>query len=183
MCPWLLVATWWSHSLHHVLLPQCWSNWSASSEWVSGSKSISSFYLQTPLYFTLYSRARKYRWRTAVSYCAPLAFVVAINCWSVSLASRTQVTLTFIKMFALVLIIIPGVIALAKGGRMWLLPLKRWRHFKLLRAGKIVIICCPCIFFYTGKTDNFQNGFEVDSLTLDKIPLAFYNGLYAYGGW
>lgn len=33
------------------------------------------------------------------------------------MASRTQVTLTFIKMFALVLIIIPGVIALAKGGR------------------------------------------------------------------
>lgn len=45
-----------------------------------------------------------------------VAFVVAINCWSVALASRTQVTLTFIKMFALVLIIIPGVIALAKGG-------------------------------------------------------------------
>lgn len=48
---------------------------------------------------------------------SPAAFVVAINCWSVSLASRTQVTLTFIKMFALVLIIIPGVIALAKGRR------------------------------------------------------------------
>lgn len=45
------------------------------------------------------------------------AFVVAVNCWSVSLASRTQVALTFIKMFALVLIIIPGVIALAKGRR------------------------------------------------------------------
>lgn len=43
------------------------------------------------------------------------AFVVAVNCWSVTLASRTQVTLTFIKMFALVLIIVPGVIALAKG--------------------------------------------------------------------
>lgn len=45
------------------------------------------------------------------------AFVVAVNCWSVSLATRTQVTLTFIKMFALVLIIIPGVIGLAKGRR------------------------------------------------------------------
>lgn len=47
--------------------------------------------------------------------CVSLAFVVAVNCWSVNLASRTQVILTFIKMFALVLIIIPGVIALAKG--------------------------------------------------------------------
>ncbi|KAM9328410.1 LOW QUALITY PROTEIN: cystine/glutamate transporter [Pholidichthys leucotaenia] len=77
-----------------------------------------------------------------------VTFVVAVNCWSVNMASRTQVTLTFIKMFALLLIIIPGVIALAKG-----------------------------------KTENFQNGFEVDLLTLDRLPLAFYNGLYAYGGW
>ncbi|TNN68808.1 Cystine/glutamate transporter [Liparis tanakae] len=77
-----------------------------------------------------------------------LTFVVAINCWSVTLASRTQVTLTFIKMFALVLIIVPGGIALAKG-----------------------------------KTESFQNSFEVDSSALGKLPLAFYNGLYAYGGW
>nr|XP_046235748.1 cystine/glutamate transporter [Scatophagus argus] len=77
-----------------------------------------------------------------------VTFVVVVNCWSVTMASRTQVTLTFIKMFALVLIIVPGVIALAKG-----------------------------------KTENFQNGFEIDSLTLDRLPLAFYNGLYAYGGW
>lgn len=45
----------------------------------------------------------------------PVAFVVAINCWSVTLASRTQITLTFIKMFALVLIIVPGIMALARG--------------------------------------------------------------------
>ncbi|XP_017267183.1 cystine/glutamate transporter isoform X2 [Kryptolebias marmoratus] len=77
-----------------------------------------------------------------------VTFVVAVNCWSVRMASRTQVTLTFVKMFALILIIIPGVIALAKG-----------------------------------KTENFQNGFEVGSITLDRLPLAFYNGLYAYGGW
>lgn len=77
-----------------------------------------------------------------------LTFVVVMNCWSVSMASRTQVILTFIKMFALVLIIIPGFVALGKG-----------------------------------KTENFQNGFEVDLITLDRLPLAFYNGLYAYGGW
>lgn len=34
-----------------------------------------------------------------------------------------------------------------------------------------------------GKTENFHNGFEMDLLTLDRLPLAFYNGLYAYGGW
>ncbi|XP_061617383.1 cystine/glutamate transporter isoform X2 [Phyllopteryx taeniolatus] len=77
-----------------------------------------------------------------------VTFVVAINCWSVTMASRTQVTLTFIKTFALVLIIVPGIMALAKG-----------------------------------KTENFQKGFELEALTLDRLPLAFYNGLYAYGGW
>ncbi|XP_047191843.1 cystine/glutamate transporter-like isoform X4 [Scophthalmus maximus] len=78
----------------------------------------------------------------------PRTFVTAVNCWSVTLASRTQVTMTFVKLFALVLIIVPGLIALADG-----------------------------------KTENFQKGFEVDALTLDRLPLAFYNGLYAYGGW
>lgn len=77
-----------------------------------------------------------------------VTFVVAVNCWSVTLATRTQMTLTVTKMFALVLIIVPGIMALARG-----------------------------------QTENFENGFEVDALTLDKLPLAFYSGLYAYGGW
>uniref|UniRef100_A0AAX7ST78 Cystine/glutamate transporter n=1 Tax=Astatotilapia calliptera TaxID=8154 RepID=A0AAX7ST78_ASTCA len=76
-----------------------------------------------------------------------VTFLVAVNCWSVRMASHIQVSLTFIKMFALVLIIIPGIIALVKG-----------------------------------KTENFQNGFEFESLTLDRLPLAIYNGLYAYSG-
>ncbi|KAI1888565.1 hypothetical protein AGOR_G00186480 [Albula goreensis] len=77
-----------------------------------------------------------------------VSFVVAVNCWSVSWASKTQITLTFIKMFALVLIIVPGVLALARG-----------------------------------QTENFQHAFDSGSLTLNKLPLAFYSGLYAYGGW
>ncbi|XP_064199043.1 cystine/glutamate transporter [Anguilla rostrata] len=77
-----------------------------------------------------------------------LTLVVAVNCWSVTLASRTQITLTFIKMFALVLIIVPGIWALARG-----------------------------------QTENFQNAFDSGTLTLNKLPLAFYSGLYAYSGW
>ncbi|KAF3705234.1 Cystine/glutamate transporter [Channa argus] len=84
---------------------------------------------------------------TVVSILA-FTFVVAVNCWSVNMTSRTQVALTFIKIFALVLIIVPGVIALVKG-----------------------------------KTEHLQNGFEVDSITLERLPLAFYNGLFAYSGW
>ncbi|XP_057180803.1 cystine/glutamate transporter [Triplophysa rosa] len=77
-----------------------------------------------------------------------VSFVVAVNCWSVSLATRTQVSLTFIKMFALILIIIPGIMALVNG-----------------------------------KTTNFQEAFDSESLSVTKLPLAFYSGLYAYGGW
>uniref|UniRef100_A0A672S261 Cystine/glutamate transporter-like n=1 Tax=Sinocyclocheilus grahami TaxID=75366 RepID=A0A672S261_SINGR len=85
---------------------------------------------------------------------APTALVKIVsmlgvmNCWSVTLAARTQVLLTFIKMFALILIIIPGIMALVNG-----------------------------------KTENFRNAFDSDSLSLTKLPLAFYSGLYAYGGW
>ncbi|XP_068162947.1 cystine/glutamate transporter-like [Antennarius striatus] len=77
-----------------------------------------------------------------------VTFVVAVNCWSVTMATRTQVLLTVIKMTSLLLVIIPGFIALIKG-----------------------------------KTDNFQNGFELDLIKIDKLPLAFHNGLYAFGGW
>uniref|UniRef100_A0A8C2CS14 Cystine/glutamate transporter n=1 Tax=Cyprinus carpio TaxID=7962 RepID=A0A8C2CS14_CYPCA len=39
------------------------------------------------------------------------------------------------------------------------------------------------LFSVSGKTENFQNAFDSDSLSLTKLPLAFYSGLYAYGGW
>uniref|UniRef100_A0A8C3RUE5 Cystine/glutamate transporter n=1 Tax=Chelydra serpentina TaxID=8475 RepID=A0A8C3RUE5_CHESE len=34
-----------------------------------------------------------------------------------------------------------------------------------------------------GKTTNFQNAFDTSSLALEKLPLAFYSGMFAYGGW
>ncbi|KAI5611015.1 cystine/glutamate transporter, partial [Silurus asotus] len=77
-----------------------------------------------------------------------VTFLVAVNCWSVSLASRMQVVLLIVKLFALVLIIVPGVMALAQG-----------------------------------RTENFENAFKMESLSLAKLPLAFYSGLYAYSGW
>ncbi|MBN3306324.1 XCT protein, partial [Amia calva] len=77
-----------------------------------------------------------------------VTFVVAINCWSVSWASRIQITLTFLKMATLLLIIIPGITVLAKGNK-----------------------------------ENFQDAFDTSSLNLEKVPLAFFSGLYAYGGW
>nr|XP_055047089.1 cystine/glutamate transporter-like isoform X2 [Misgurnus anguillicaudatus] len=77
-----------------------------------------------------------------------VSFVVVVNCWSVSLVARTQVSLMVIKLFALILIIIPGIMALVNG-----------------------------------KTANFQDAFDSESLSVTKLPLAVYSGLYAYGGW
>uniref|UniRef100_A0A8C4RY21 Uncharacterized protein n=1 Tax=Erpetoichthys calabaricus TaxID=27687 RepID=A0A8C4RY21_ERPCA len=77
-----------------------------------------------------------------------VTFAVAVNCWSVNWATRLQILLTIIKMGALVLIIVPGMIRLA-----------------------------------SGHTENFHKAFDNSSLTLDKLPLAFYSGLYAYAGW
>nr|XP_056702780.1 cystine/glutamate transporter-like [Euleptes europaea] len=34
-----------------------------------------------------------------------------------------------------------------------------------------------------GHYENFQESFDTSTLTLDKLPLAFYSGMFAYGGW
>ncbi|CAI5786232.1 glutamate transporter-like [Podarcis lilfordi] len=34
-----------------------------------------------------------------------------------------------------------------------------------------------------GHYENFQDSFNTTSLTLEKLPLAFYSGMFAYGGW
>ncbi|XP_039623924.1 cystine/glutamate transporter-like [Polypterus senegalus] len=77
-----------------------------------------------------------------------VSFVVALNCWSVNWSTRLQIALTIVKIGALVLIIVPGMIKLS-----------------------------------SGHTENFHKAFDTSSLTLDKLPLAFYAGLYAYAGW
>ncbi|XP_028666327.1 cystine/glutamate transporter-like [Erpetoichthys calabaricus] len=77
-----------------------------------------------------------------------VSFGVAVNCWSVNWFTQLQIAFTTIKMSALVLIIVPGMIKLA-----------------------------------SGQTENFHNAFDTSSLRLEKLPLAFYAGLYAYAGW
>ncbi|XP_044297255.1 cystine/glutamate transporter-like [Varanus komodoensis] len=34
-----------------------------------------------------------------------------------------------------------------------------------------------------GHFENFQGSFDTSLLSLDKLPLAFYSGMFAYGGW
>ena len=38
-------------------------------------------------------------------------------------------------------------------------------------------------YFNTGETQNFENAFNVDSIKVTSLPLAFYSGMYAYAGW
>ncbi|XP_072519410.1 cystine/glutamate transporter [Salminus brasiliensis] len=74
--------------------------------------------------------------------------VMYINSMSVSWTARLQIFLTFSKLLAIAIIIVPGMYQLFKG-----------------------------------ETKNFQNAFQVDSVQLTGLPLAFYSGMYAYAGW
>uniref|UniRef100_A0A8C3RXX5 Cystine/glutamate transporter n=1 Tax=Chelydra serpentina TaxID=8475 RepID=A0A8C3RXX5_CHESE len=86
----------------------------------------------------------------AVKLVALLGYyiVLILNSWSVSWSARLQNVLSVIKLLALALIIVPGMMLLAQG-----------------------------------HTENFQDAFSSQSLALDKLPLAFYAGMFAYSGW
>ncbi|KAM6436623.1 cystine/glutamate transporter-like isoform 2-T2 [Liasis olivaceus] len=86
----------------------------------------------------------------AVKLVALLGYyiVLILNSWSVSWSARLQTILSIIKLAALSLIIVPGMMLLAQG----------------------------C-------TGNFQDAFNAQALVLDKLPLAFYAGMFAYSGW
>ncbi|XP_064011555.1 cystine/glutamate transporter-like isoform X4 [Pogoniulus pusillus] len=74
--------------------------------------------------------------------------VLTLNSWSVTWSARLQTALSVVKLLALALIIVPGMMLLAQG-----------------------------------HTENFQDAFDKQSLVLDKLPLAFYAGMFAYSGW
>ncbi|KAM9311012.1 cystine/glutamate transporter-like [Gastrophryne carolinensis] len=77
-----------------------------------------------------------------------IAFLIALNCWSVSWSANLQTTFTVLKLAAIGLIIVLGMKELA-----------------------------------AGRTENFQDAFDTSALALDKLPLAFYSGMFAFGGW
>uniref|UniRef100_A0A8C6JNI3 Uncharacterized protein n=1 Tax=Melopsittacus undulatus TaxID=13146 RepID=A0A8C6JNI3_MELUD len=66
--------------------------------------------------------------------------ILALNSWSVTWSGQLQTALSVVKLLALALIIVPGMMLLAQGK-------------------------CAA------------------SLVLDKLPLAFYAGMFAYSGW
>ncbi|XP_013932055.1 PREDICTED: cystine/glutamate transporter-like [Thamnophis sirtalis] len=52
---------------------------------------------------------------------------------------------------------------------------------KMITVGLIIV---PGILaLRNGHNENFQDSFDTSSLTLEKLPLAFYSGMFAYGGW
>ncbi|XP_075795749.1 cystine/glutamate transporter-like isoform X2 [Pelodiscus sinensis] len=53
--------------------------------------------------------------------------------------------------------------------------------FKLLALALIIIP--GMMLLAQGHTENFQDAFNSQSLVLDKLPLAFYAGMFAYSGW
>ncbi|NWU64568.1 XCT protein, partial [Pterocles burchelli] len=87
---------------------------------------------------------------TAVKLVSLLGYymVLTLNSWSVTWSARLQTALSIVKLLALALIIVPGMMLLAQG-----------------------------------HTENFQDAFNRQLLVLDKLPLAFYAGMFAYSGW
>ncbi|KAG1962653.1 cystine/glutamate transporter [Pimephales promelas] len=87
---------------------------------------------------------------TAVKLATAIGFTMAmyLNSMSVTWTARIQIFLTFSKLLAFVIIIVPGLYLLFKG-----------------------------------ETKNFENAFEVNTVDLSGLPLAFYAGMYAYAGW
>ncbi|XP_041071573.1 cystine/glutamate transporter-like [Carcharodon carcharias] len=53
--------------------------------------------------------------------------------------------------------------------------------FKLAALGLIIVP--GMVALAQGRYENFQNAFDSSKITLDRIPLAFYSGMFAYSGW
>ncbi|XP_078503380.1 cystine/glutamate transporter-like [Lissotriton helveticus] len=53
-----------------------------------------------------------------------------------------------------------------------------------LKLVTITLIIVPgMVALFLGHTENFQDLFDSSSLALEKLPLAFYSAMFAYGGW
>nr|XP_033807641.1 cystine/glutamate transporter-like [Geotrypetes seraphini] len=76
-----------------------------------------------------------------------LCLVTALNSWSVSWSAKLQTFLSVIKLIALALVIVPGIMLLTQG-----------------------------------QTENFQGAFD-GTVSLDRLSLTFYPGMFAYSGW
>ncbi|XP_036425130.1 cystine/glutamate transporter [Colossoma macropomum] len=64
----------------------------------------------------------------------------------------------------------------------WTARLQIFLAFSKLLAIGIIII--PGLYqLFKGETKNFHNAFQVDTVQLTSLPLAFYSGMYAYAGW
>nr|XP_040060127.1 b(0,+)-type amino acid transporter 1-like isoform X1 [Gasterosteus aculeatus aculeatus] len=79
---------------------------------------------------------------------AAIILIVSVNCLSVKLASYVQNIFTLAKLLIILVIIVAGIVMLAKG-----------------------------------NTENLSNAFVGTSSSFGAIGLAFYNVLWAYGGW
>ncbi|XP_053110744.1 cystine/glutamate transporter-like isoform X2 [Hemicordylus capensis] len=54
----------------------------------------------------------------------------------------------------------------------------------VLKMGTVGLVIVPGLMALgNGHYEHFQDSFDTSSLTLDKLPLAFYSGMFAYGGW
>jgi len=103
---------------------------------------------------------------------AAICFLVAVNCWDVGTSARIQNGFTFAKLLALALIIVIGVVEIINGNH----PLSCISEASSLQHFWFQIFLSP------GGNNNFADPFKDSNWGVGSITLAFFSGIYAYGG-
>lgn len=103
-----------------------------------------------------------------------------INSYSTTLAGRTQVVFTFVKLIALIIIVIGGIVKLIQGTTVCDVTTNILLS-KTLWSDSFFFLICKSM--YTGNVSQFENSFEGTTTSPSNIALAFYNALWAYDGW
>lgn len=131
---------------------------------------------------------RSFLWScTGMSISRILSFFAVslgvINSYSTTLAGRTQVVFTFVKLIALIIIVIGGIVKLIQGTTICDVTTS------ILSDKQNLMIWIQSFFLkfvysmYTGNVSQFENSFEGTTTSPSNIALAFYNALWAYDGW
>ncbi|EMP32168.1 Cystine/glutamate transporter [Chelonia mydas] len=94
-----------------------------------------------------------------------ITVIMVLNSMSVSWSARIQIFLTFCKLIAILIIIVPGVMQLIKDS-----PIDVNSRIRSQLN-------------YLGETQHFKDAFAGNDASVMGLPLAFYSGMYAYSGW
>lgn len=102
---------------------------------------------------------------------AAICLLTFVNCFGVKGSAKIQNVFGFIKLAALGLIIVAGIVRFSNGK-----PIKN--IFTTFRNSFLF----EHFSFNVGDYENFENPFQNSNTDPGSIALAFFSGIYAYGG-